>query len=108
GSRQPPLAHHLANPVDEIRGELALGQFVANFFGLRRLENVVQIGQQGSQRQSHDSNPLPSKKAAKEISGALRAVPCTIFAKNEKLKELDGGGPDDLGPPFCEGAQFRV
>jgi hypothetical protein len=53
GSLQPALADDQLDQADQLPRNGTLLDFLANQFRLCRFQNVVQVGQQGSQCQSH-------------------------------------------------------
>ncbi len=56
GSGQSPLAHDLANAIDELRRRRRRSDLLAEFFRLGRRQNIVEIREQCSQGQPHGRN----------------------------------------------------
>ena len=50
---QPQTSHAIARAMDQLGGELAFFDLLGDVLGILRLEDIVEIGQQRSQRQSH-------------------------------------------------------
>ncbi len=54
---QPQASHHVANLVEQLCGKLAVLDLLADFLGIFGIQQAVHVGQEGSQRQSHDNAP---------------------------------------------------
>ena len=57
GGGQPQPPHHVAEAMKKTAGVLAVFDFLADVLGVVRLQNAVQVGQHGPQRQSHGFTP---------------------------------------------------
>src|SRR5262249_45051852 len=86
---QAAAAGGLLDALDQFLGDGTLGDLLPDLAGQVRLEGVVQVGEQGAERQAH-ARGLPGERVT-PVSGPPRAVSYTIFLKSRLARHGRAG-----------------